>query len=778
MALKPLNIKTKLHPAPTAKPRYSTKIKDRQGQEVQLARPEATRSLIALMDLAAVNGGAACHWGGPSAMTETWTALHGLMFQKKKWFEHFNFVNDIGHAENGIYALRTVLGYGDLTLEALKGFRSMDSKLTGHGESHLYPEGVLLSNGPLGSALPQAQGLAVADKVAGLSRVTVASISDGASFEGEAKEAFSAIPGLAKKGKLNPFLMIVSDNNTKLGGRIDKDSYSMVPTFEALSTLGWEVIKVENGHDLEGVYHALEEGLEKVNKDATRPVCLWVKTIKGFGVKATAESSSGGHGFPLKAHDEGIHNFLKEIWGDEEVPKEFLSWAKDLTVKPEKKASSGPVKDKMQVGVAKALSRAAKEGLPVFSITSDLQGSTGLKGFHSEFPDHFLDVGVAESNMVSTAVGMSKQGFIPVVDTFAAFGVTKGNLPLIMASLSQAPVIAVFSHTGFQDAADGASHQSLTYLSAVSSIPHLNVVNVASAKEAEEYIYAAVKRIATEREAGRDGESYVFFIGRENFALELKEELSYELHRPQKIRSGKDLAIVVSGSLAAKGLQAAEVLAERGIEATVINHSFVNNSDFSQIAKWLEASHSRLITVEDHQLIGGMGSQLVHQLKMLGAEFDVISLGVHGEFGQSAYSADELYAKHHVDSDAIITSAETIMASKGSIMNVDKEVLKARWKDISALAMKKWDSISEKDMDKVKGNAVAMVSMIQEKFGISREDATKKVEELISKYRSDELKERVEKTAEKLMGTASTIAGTATTLGSSLLGSVKDKMKK
>src|SRR5690606_14257786 len=101
---------------------------------------------------------------------------------------HFNFVNDIGHAENGVYALRTVLGYGDLTLETLKGFRSLGSKLTGHGESHLYPEGVLLSNGPLGSALPQAQGLAVADKLAQNNRVTVASVSDGASFEGEAKE--------------------------------------------------------------------------------------------------------------------------------------------------------------------------------------------------------------------------------------------------------------------------------------------------------------------------------------------------------------------------------------------------------------------------------------------------------------------------------------------------------------------------------------------------------------------------------------------------------------
>lgn len=770
MSLKPLNIKSKLFAAPSGLPRYPQAVKDASGQEIILANPKATRSLIALMDLAAVNGGAACHWGGPSAMTETWTALHGIMFKHSEWFEHFNFVNDIGHAENGIYALRTVLGYGDLTLEALKGFRSMGSKLTGHGESHLYPEGVLLSNGPLGSALPQAQGLAIADKISGSSRVTVVSVSDGAAFEGEAKEAFAAIPGFAQKGKLNPFVMLLSDNNTKLGGRIDKDAYSMQPSFEALSALGWDVVKVEAAHDLGKVYKTLEEVISRAQKNSTKPVCVWLKTIKGFGVKSTADSASGGHGFPLKAYDEGIHQFLKEIWGEEEVPKEFQTWAKDLTIKPEKKSGTttgAVVKEKMQVGVAKALSRAAKEGYPVFSITSDLQSSTGVKSFHTEFPDHYLDVGVAESNMVSTAVGMSKLGFIPVVDTFAAFGVTKGNLPLIMASLSQSPVIAVFSHTGFQDAADGASHQSLTYLSAVSSIPHLNVVNVASGKEAEEYIFKAIQKIATDRQCGKDGESYIFFVGRENFSYEIKEKLSYELHNAQKLVDGSDIAIVVSGSLVEKGLEASEKLRLEGISATVINHSFVNNSDFAQVAEWIQESGSRVITVEDHQLIGGMGAQLVHQLKLHGLEFDLISLAVNGEFGQSAYSADELYTKHHVDSGAIIKAAHELMHNKGHFMNLDTEILKSKWKDISQEAKKKWDSISEKDLEKVKGNAVAMVSLIQEKFGISKEDASKKVEELLAKYPKEELKTKAQETASKVLGSAN-----------SLMDQVKHKFKK
>ncbi len=734
--LKPLNLPTKLHKAPKSKAHYEISLKDAKQKYISFADPRATRSMLALMDLAAVNGGAACHWGGPSAMTETWTALHTLMFKQDDWFNHFNFVNDIGHAENGIYALRCNLGYGDLTLNKLKTFRAMNSELTGHGESHLYPEGVLLSNGPLGSAFPQAQGLAVADKLIGNKRVTVASLSDGASMEGEAKEAFAAIPGLASKGKLNPFVLLLSDNNTKLGGRIDKDAFAMKGQFEALSLLGWKVVMVENAHDMMNVYEVLEKAIQMAKSDDSAPVCLWLKTVKGYGIKSTAESSSGGHGFPLKAHDEGIHSFLKEIWGEEAVPSEFSEWAKELTVKPEKKsASSSIAKDKIQVGVAKALSKAAKDGLPVYSVTSDLAGSTGVKAFHSEFPDRVLDVGVAESNMISTAIGMSKLGFIPVVDTFAAFGVTKGNLPFIMGSLSQSPVIAVFSHTGFQDAADGASHQSLTYLSALASIPHVNLVNLASAKEAEEYVYLAAKKIATDREAGLEGESYIFFLGRENFALEAKDGLDYDLHRSQLLCEGEDACIVVSGSLVEKALMARAKLLEKGFEVSVINNSFVNNTDFDFIGETIEKSGGRLVTLEDHQLVGGMGAQLIHQLKLKGFSFVADSLAVKGEFGQSSYTAGELYKKHGLDEVAVVNAVEGL--------------LEHQW---------------EKPF-----SAESIVELLTNKLPLSKDEAEKKVFELLGSMtkQTADVKERLEETGKVVFET-----------GLNILSDLKNKMKK
>jgi transketolase len=380
------------------------------GKKLTFANPKAIRSYLLIMDQFAVNGGSACHWGGPSGITELATALYTYFFEQKNWTQNFNFVNDIGHAENAFYSLKSLWEVGGLKTADLQGFRSISSKLTGHGESHLYPDGVLLSNGPLSSALPQAQGLAIADKLIGNNRTTITLLSDGASMEGEAKEAFAAIPGLASKNKINPFVMIISDNNTKLTGRIDEDSFSQKNNFLALEKIGWKLIHVEDGHSIEACYKNLTEAVEQAKSS---PVCIILKTVKGKGIKETEDAKSGGHGFPLKSYDEKLLTFLTEIWGSEKVPAEITTFAQKALVKPAAKDSSAPVpKVKIQDGVSKALNEMREKGFPVVSLSSDLQGSTGVAGFHKKHPESAIDLGIAESNMVSAAAGLSKAGLI------------------------------------------------------------------------------------------------------------------------------------------------------------------------------------------------------------------------------------------------------------------------------------------------------------------------------------------------------------------------------
>ena len=676
--LTPLHLKPRLAPTPRRAPKYCVKVKNAAGQEVVLADPRATRALVALMDVHAVNGGAACHWGGPAAFAEIMAAIHGLMFAApgREWHEAFNFVNDAGHTENGIYALRANYGFDNLTFEDLKAFRSIRSKLTGHGESHLNPEGVLLSNGPLGSALPQSQGLAIADRVAGRDRVTICTVSDGASMEGEAKEAFAAIAGLAAKGRVNPYVLVISDNDTKLSGRITKDAFSMQPTFAAMGTLGWNVIAVPNGHDLQMVYLAVERAIAAAQTDPTRPVCLLAKTIKGYGIKATEQNAAGGHGFPL-ANGEKIVDWINEIYGGQEPPGEFVDWARTLRLDWERKEeakkakaavdpapAAGMKKDKVQAGLAKAVVRAALEGLPVFSISADVQGSTGISLFHKSLPERFIEVGIAEANMVSTGAGFAKAGFIPVVDTFGQFGVTKGSLPLTMAALSQAPVIAIFSHVGFQDAADGASHQATTYFAATSAIPHTEVIAPSCSDEAEAFMYEAIKRYAAARAAGRDGESYIFFVGRENYPLRWSENTRYEWGKAQVLREGGEVTLIACGPLVGKAIEAGQKLAEQKIGATVINNAFINRVDLDTIGPAVRACSGRVVTLEDHQVVGGMGAQVSHSLAQAGIVHRMKSLGIRGEFGQSAYVAEHLYEKHGLTAAKMVEAALDLIKQK------------------------------------------------------------------------------------------------------------------
>ena len=678
-ALSPLTIKSKLAPTPKTAPKYAVKVKNSAGAEITLADPRASRALVALMDLHAVIGGAASHWGGPAAFAEIISSIHGLMFSVtgREWHAAYNFVNDAGHCENGVYAVRSLYGFDGMTTETVKGFRSIASKLTGHGESHLNPEGVLLSNGPLGSSLPQAQGLAIGDKLTKNDRVTICVVSDGASMEGEAKEAFAAIPGLAAKGKLNPFVMFISDNDTKLSGRISKDSFSMAPSFAAIPVLGWNTIHVANGNNLQEVYLALEQAVAAAKADPSKPVAIIAKTVKGFGVKSTMENASGGHGFPL-SNGEKIAGFVDEIWGGQ-TPKEFADWAnnfradwekKEAEKKAKEKAESGkpsgaapakPKTDKVQSGLARAAVRAAQEGLPVFSVSSDVQGSTGISLFHKSFPDRWIEVGIAEANMISVGAGLAKTGFIPVVDTFGQFGVTKGNLPLTMAALSQAPVIAMFSHVGFQDAADGASHQATTFFAAVSAIPLTCVIAPSCPDEAESLMYQAIKQYAADRAAGKDGENYLFFVGRENYPMSWIEGAKYPWGKAQILSEGSDVVLIGCGVLVNKAIEAGKLLAAKGVKATVINNPFVNQVDLATIGAAVKKCGGKVVTIEDHQVIGGMGAQVSHALSNAGLPHTLKSLGIPGEFGQSAYLAEELYAKYGLTAPKMAEAALALM---------------------------------------------------------------------------------------------------------------------
>src|SRR5206468_3724739 len=156
-------------------------------------------------------------------------------------------------------------------------------------------------------------------------------------------------------------------------------------------------------------------------------------------------------------------------------------------------------------------------------------------------------------------------------------------------------------------------------------------------------MYQAIRRYAEDRAAGRDGESYIFFVGRENYPLTWIEGAKYPWGKAQMLAQGNDVALIGCGVLLNKAIEAGKKLAEKGVKATVINNPFINHVDLVTIGAAVKACGGRVVTIEDHQLIGGMGAQVSHALSNAGIAHSMKSLGIHGEFGQSAYLAEELY---------------------------------------------------------------------------------------------------------------------------------------
>ena len=661
-------------------PTYSVKKHSQQFEkEIVCSDPRAQRALVALMDMEATLGGAASHYGGPAAFAEILSALYALMVegcssQKKQWHECFQIVNDAGHCENGLYALRANYEIGGMSLESLKGFRSIESDLTGHFEAHLLPEQGWVSNGPLGSSVAPAQGLCMADAAQGnKDKTTILLLSDGACYEGEAKEALCSIPAMAQKSLMAPFVCVLSDNEVKLSGPTSQ-AFSLDNYLSSLSQYGWEIITIEKGNDLSCCIEGLEKALQKVSSQS--PIFVRVKTKKGYGSSATENHPAGAHGFPCGTVKE-LEELLKEIY-PEPLPKEWTNWIQELCkkeeIKKEKKnqkmeasnsnSNSNSLlsqkKEKIQVGVSRALIEKRKAQAPLVSITSDLYGSTGAGGFIKEFPKDTYDMGVAESNMISVATGFSLKGFIPVVDTFAQFGMTKGSLPFIISALSEAPMIALFSHTGFQDAADGASHQSLSYLAIASALPNVKAVHLSCSEEAYELLSQAIDDIQSKKEKGAVASSYLFFMGRENFPSSFGVK-KYSLNSAQIIFDNSDkfsdpVLVLPQGSLLEESIKAALQREEKDQKATIILHQpCLDFFDEKLFIEKLKLAKGKVIITEDHWCRGGMASLFSQWCAERSLPLSLKSLSVK-ELGRSAYQSIDLYQKYGLDSEAIYKS--------------------------------------------------------------------------------------------------------------------------
>ncbi|MCX6813812.1 MAG: transketolase family protein [Candidatus Azambacteria bacterium] len=266
----------------------------------------------------------------------------------------------------------------------------------------------------------------------------------------------------------------------------------------------------------------------------------------------------------------------------------------------------------------------------VVVLCADLAESTRCHWFKEKFPDRYIEVGVAEQNMVTVASGLANYGKIPFISSYAVFSPGRNNEQIrTTISLSKLPVKICGAHAGVSVGPDGATHQALEDIALMRVQPNMTVLVPCDAIEARKATLAA---------AFYDGPVYVRF-GREKSPVFTTDKTPFEIGKAIVFREGKDVTIAGCGILLYNVLVAAEELSKEGIEAEVINSHTIKPLDAETILNSIKKTRA-IVTVEEHQIMGGFGSAVAEALSQYfpaPQEF----IGVRDRFGESG-EPDEL----------------------------------------------------------------------------------------------------------------------------------------
>jgi len=307
-----------------------------------------------------------------------------------------------------------------------------------------------------------------------------------------------------------------------------------------------------------------------------------------------------------------------------------------------------------RIGYGDGLLEAGKRDPRVVALCCDLTESTRTHLFAEAFPARFIQVGVAEQNLASVASGMAAMGKIPFIASYAMFSPGR-NWEQIRTTVAynNANVKIVGAHAGVSVGPDGATHQAIEDMAIMRAIPNMVVMAPADIHEARKMTLAA---------AQYEGPVY-FRLGRSNSPVVTTNESPFEIGKAERMYSRDEVhertvGIVSTGSLLYNALMAAVELNQRGIGASVLHMATIKPLDTAALEQFA-TEHGAIVTVEEHQIIGGLGSAVAEHLSEV-LPTRMARIGVHDQFGQSG-EPDELVEHYGMGISAIIAAAENLL---------------------------------------------------------------------------------------------------------------------
>ena len=576
------------------------------------ASATAMANAIRALAMDAVEKAKSGHPGMPMGMADVATVLFTRFLKfdptDAAWPDRDRFVLSAGHGSMLLYALLYLTGYPAMTIEQIKDFRQPGSLTPGHPE-HGHTPGVETTTGPLGQGLANAVGMAIAERHLAaefgdvVDHRTYVIASDGDLMEGISHEAIA----LAGHLRLNRLIVLFDDNGISIDGPLSlADSVDQIKRFEAA---GWTTARVD-GHDHAAIAAAIETA-----QGADRPVLIACKTTIGYGSPNRA-GTAGVHGSALGADEiKATREKLGWPYPPFEIPADILSawreagargkpahaaWRKRLAALEagqraefERRMAGELPQRALDAAVAtvKKQLAATPKNIPTRSATeialeaivpvvpemvggsADLTGSncTRTKSMQAmragDYAGRFIHYGVREHGMAAAMNGMALHGgIIPYSGTFLVFA-DYCRPALRLAALMEQRVIHVMTHDSIGLGEDGPTHQPVEQLAALRAIPNLLVFRPCDAVESVECWQLALQ--------ARNRPSVLAFT-RQNLpqlrktddADNLCARGAYEIAAPD---GAADVSIFASGSEVSLAVEAAKLLAERGVPARVVS---------------------------------------------------------------------------------------------------------------------------------------------------------------------------------------------------------------
>lgn len=304
-------------------------------------------------------------------------------------------------------------------------------------------------------------------------------------------------------------------------------------------------------------------------------------------------------------------------------------------------------------GYGEGLVAAGEADRRVVALCADLTESTRTHHFAETFPERFVQVGIAEQNMASVASGMAAMGKVPFIASYAMFSPGRSwEQVRTTIAYNNSNVKIIGAHAGISVGPDGATHQAIEDIALMRVIPNMVVMAPADSIEAKKMVLAA---------AAYEGPVYIR-VGREKtpvvttadspFAIG-KAEVLFTPERSEK----KKVGLVVTGTLLHTALSAAAHLDESGVGVTVLHMPTIKPLDTDAL-EMLASDHEAIVTLEEHQVAGGLGSAVAEHLSAVHPT-KIVRLGVQDQFGQSG-TPDELLAHYGMDEETVVRTIQAL----------------------------------------------------------------------------------------------------------------------